>query len=93
MQIGGVARDLQLAGRDRIGRIGEVDHVERIDLTERHDVGQVLDEPHGIDLLVRAESADRRDLAQLLALGTQHVHGRLALLAEAAPVVGGGRHP
>ena len=93
VEVGRVAGDLQFAGLHRVGGVGEIDHVERIDLTERDDIGELVDEPHGVDLLVLAEPADRRDLRQVVAVGSQHEHGRLALLAEPAPVVGGGGHP
>ena len=61
VQVGGEARDLQLAQSPRAGGVGEVDRVERVGLPERHHDGQVVEPAHRLDLLVDAETAQLAD--------------------------------
>ena len=72
VQVGRVARDLQLAPHDRRRGIAQVDDVERVHLAERHDVGHVPEEPHGVDLLGHTEAADDADLLERRARSLQH---------------------
>src|SRR5688500_13404153 len=67
VEVGRVAADLQLAADDRVGRPGEVDDVQRIDLPERDDVADVADEPDAEDALALAESALATELHELSA--------------------------
>ena len=62
-----VAGDLQLAGDARVGRIGQVEHVQRVDLAERDHIARVADEPDPEDPLVDAEPGDHTDLDELAA--------------------------
>ena len=59
VQVGRVAEHLQLAEHLRLAGCGEVDRVEGIDLAKRHDVADVVDEPHRVDPLAVSEPATR----------------------------------
>ena len=64
VQVGGEARDLQLAQPPGVRGVGEVDRVERVDLPEGHHHGQVVEPAHRLDLLVDAEPAQLADRLQ-----------------------------
>jgi hypothetical protein len=58
MKVGRVAAELQLTAHLRVRRVGEVHGIEGVDLTEGHDVADVVDEAHGIDALALPEPTD-----------------------------------
>ena len=77
VQVGRVARDLQLAEHARPRGVGEVDGVERVDLLERDDVCRRPDEADRIDALALAEVADASDPVQRPVGETQRRQRRL----------------
>ena len=73
VQVGGVARDLQLAGDPRRGRVGEIERVQRVGLAERDDVAALAHEAHAVDpLALLAEAGDGPDLDEPRAVLAQH---------------------
>ena len=48
---------------------GQVDDVQRVDLAEGDDVGELLDEANGVDPLAQADAADLADHRQATAVG------------------------
>ena len=81
VQVAGEPGDLQLSQDLGVGRVGEVDGVEGVDLTERHHVADVAHEAHRLDVLAPADVAHRADLGQHVAVGAQHPHLALGILA------------
>ena len=78
VQVGGVARDLELADHARLRRVGEVERVERVDLAEGHDEARVAHVAHGVDPLALAEPADLADLHEPPVALLQRAHGAAA---------------
>ena len=67
VQVGRVAGHLQLTRHDGVGRIGEVDHVQRVDLSERDHVPLIAEEADAVDALVDAQAREEADLGELAA--------------------------
>ncbi len=84
VQVGGVAGDLQLTREPRLGRVAEVDGVERIDLAEGHQVADVVEEPHRVDLLVGPEATELTGPDELVAALGEDGDEALALARLAA---------
>ncbi len=80
MQIRRISENLQLADDSRFGRVGEVDRVQRVGLTERDHVSHVAHEPDGVDPLALAESVDLSDLDEFVFLAFEHRHHALGLV-------------
>ena len=95
MEVRRVAADLQLAPDDRVGRPGEVDDVQRIDLTERDDVAGLADEADAEDALAAAKTALAAELHELSAALLERRHEALRVGLGTAPPERelGRRHP
>ena len=78
VQVGRVAGDLELADDPRVVGIGEVEHVQRVDLAERDHVAGVADEADGVDVLAAPEAAHPAHVAQAVAVGCEHGDEALA---------------
>ncbi len=68
VQVGRVAGDLQLPDDRRVGRVGQVDDVQRVGSPEGDDVADVAHEPHGEDRLPLAQPAGPPQLDELVPL-------------------------
>ena len=92
VQVGRVAGDLQLAEHRRLGRVGEIHDVQRINLAERHHVGPVADVAHGVDPLAAPHVPDAADDRQDLAVLFEGEDEALALAVGAPRRSVGHRH-
>ena len=90
LEIGGEAGHFQLADDLRPGGIGQIDDKQRVDLLERAHVGDVADEPAGIDPFPLGEILDRADGDEISVRLPEDEHTRGGIgevpIAAAAPI-------
>ena len=84
MQIGRVAQQLERAPDARACGVGQVERVQRVDLTEGDDVAHVVDEANGVDALALAEPADPAHLVEPVAVLVEDGDEALAVLRARA---------
>ena len=71
IQVGRVAGQFELTDFARIGGVVQIQHVQRVEHPERHDVGDRPGEAHRVDLLATAQPARRA--GHLEGVGVQHI--------------------
>ena len=90
LEIGGEAGHFQLADDLRPGGIGQIDDKQRVDLLEGAHVGDVADEPAGIDPFPLCEILDRADGDEISVRLSEDKHPRGGIgevpIAAAAPI-------
>ncbi len=89
-----VPGDLQLADHARVGRIGQIEGVERVGLLEGDHVADVTEEPDGVDLLAFAHPSHLAELGEPVAVARERRDVALRLGCAARPrLTLGGRDP
>ena len=85
MEVRRVPPDLELPAYDRGRRPREVDRVQRVDLPEGDDVGDVAEEANAVHPLTLAEAADAPEADETAGPLAQRRHEALASVWRAAP--------
>ena len=83
---------MQLAAHDGMRGVRQIDDVQRVDLAEGDDVGELLDEANGVDPLAEADAAHLADHRQATVVLGEHRDRALRRGLGAAPpgrLVGG----
>ncbi len=93
MEVGGISEDLQLAFHRWIGRIAQIEGVERIGLAEGDDVTHLTDETNREDPLTLTQATNRADDLERAVVLSKNVNGALGVLSTPPGGLGSGRGP